>query len=589
LKNRKIHHIFVWALCVLFTDLFANQSVTCPTYTKMSCLESEQNTLPLGWCVFSILNKTGLFISSIHQYDPYIIPSTENDIPRSISISQNGLWVCYIDKNSHVPYLVRTDGTVKVRIPVHNVSPEFSQTAGFYRNSPYGTEIFYMANKYTLRAVRFAWSGNSVVFGTTRTIASIGQDAWFNTQFSAQVRVSGDRIFCREERRNSITYEYIGRSAFITIPDGGRGTAQFDDIYRWKDDAEEGVWGCGHAMSWNGAHCLANSALIGNTCVPNRKSDPMMDHKGFYVTPFRKSGSPLIDINDHIDRFGTSINWCPPVYRFGEYTDVDFTGWQFSNNSSYIIGKLAGEKTPVKGLWVVNWTTNDWTLITPQQKTLEFICAALYFGPMVDTRTFLPSGSGGGTVPGSGGPGYRVVSPNGGEHFVVGDTIDVMISSKSDGLVDILLYFGAHSARIPGFSGSVNPREQNLVRFVVPGTLPIRVWDAQSSISKTIHVSLVSDSCKIKIMDYLEGSEYFDFSDRYFSIGNSSPVLGTHASTRYDAATRPHLIISPSLSYEKMRRFGVGRGALFLINGKRVGTPSSFNHPRSSGAIIVRP
>jgi hypothetical protein len=168
----------------------------------------------------------------------------------------------------------------------------------------------------------------------------------------------------------------------VTIPDSGRGTAGETDIYAWTNNDPDTIWGCGLAMSHDGDLCLANSARVGSACVPNRKNDPPMDHKGFYITRFWRIGDPAIALDEQADLYGTSINWCPPAYRKGSFDELEFTRWSFSNDPACVVGAMRGTSVRAFGfwnsLWVVNWMTNEWTKLSPDSVTAALEDPAIY-------------------------------------------------------------------------------------------------------------------------------------------------------------------------------------------------------------------
>ena len=138
-------------------------------------------------------------------------------------------------------------------------------------------------------------------------------------------------------------------------------------------------------MSHDGQYCIANSAWIGSACVPNKRShgtinpDDAMDHKGFYMTRFFRAGDPAANLYTIPDEHGVSINWCPENYRYGSYSDVDFNGWSFSNNSDYVVGVQQGTLVAA-GVWVVKWGTNTWTCLTGQNSDgATFVSPRLFF------------------------------------------------------------------------------------------------------------------------------------------------------------------------------------------------------------------
>jgi len=519
---RKI--ILFTLICISIQGLFSEELV-CPSYTKKDNVpEPSSAELPQGWYAFYFDSLPGLYISSIQNYDPFIVPNTTHDNPRLIDISENGKWMLYIDQNTCRVFVIRPDGHGKKEISVPYADSAFPKTAGFYHASPYSSEIFYMAEKAKMAALRVEFGETATVIGEHRLIADLGTQTWFAKGFSDQYTVWRDQIYGRLDRWYG--GKYVGKTAFVTIPDSGRGIARYSNIYQWRNDQHTGRWGCGHTMSSNGEYTLANSALIGSACVPNRKNTPMMDHKGFYIAPFRCDGDSAIEIDDHIDAFGTSINWCPERLRFGSHTEVDFTSWHFSNNNDYVIGILGGSSTPYYGIWIIHWKTNAWTLVTPSDQTeKQYQDPALHFGPPVnrdalaeDTATILDPN------PKAKGSKYRVLSPNGGETYHVGDTMQIEIFSKVNARATLALRIDRYLFPLPGFEADFNPKQRNIISFVIPPALMKSVWDDVNNTSKDSAFSTVSNKCKIRLQDYSEKTEY-DESDDYFAIAPSIGIL----------------------------------------------------------------
>ena len=62
------------------------------------------------------------------------------------------------------------------------------------------------------------------------------------------------------------------------------------------------------------------------------------EHRGFIVTPFRRVTDSAITVDDHIDKYGLSINWVPMQFNYGLWDQMDFHGWSFGNNNDLAIG-----------------------------------------------------------------------------------------------------------------------------------------------------------------------------------------------------------------------------------------------------------
>jgi hypothetical protein len=365
----------------------------CPSYTKnRDTLEAfdlgVQNSLFAGFVVYRINNQQGLYRTPLQSYDPQIVPGTESASPFNITLSDDGLWVMFFDSESQELVIQRLDGTGRMTSWMWGI-----RTGGFYRRSPHGTEIYYFDGTACVSAMQVNLSGEQaqLLDGTQRSIVDLGWERRLDGAYAnSGSSVVADQVFLREDDpANPIGY--AGRTAFITIPDSGRGTAGLSNIHPWTDTSFEALWGCGHAMSHDGVFCLANSSLIGSACVPNRLNDPAMDHKGFYITKFWRDTDPPVLIHEIADVYGTSINWAPPAYRQGLFDEVDFTGWQFSNDPRFVVGALGGTRLEEfgleNGLWVVNWVSNTWTRITPDSLLLQVADPAIHF---TDPNPVLP-------------------------------------------------------------------------------------------------------------------------------------------------------------------------------------------------------
>jgi hypothetical protein len=112
-------------------------------------------------------------------------------------------------------------------------------------------------------------------------------------------------------------------------------------------------------------------------------------------------------------------------------------------------------------------------------------------------------------------PAFKVISPNGGEHWKVGDSVTVRLGANSKG-TSALAYLvvkgpaGTRRLRLPGTSATndINPRTTCEVSFRIPATLT----------EGGIAYSLVSDTVKVRLAAYNLETLYFDESDAPFSI-----------------------------------------------------------------------
>jgi len=381
-------------------------ALTCPAYTHKTAIKGQISSLPAGWFVYAEEWGNGLYKSSIQSYSPSVIPSTESDQPRSIDISDDGKWIVYatgVGEYGARCYIVSTAGKFKTEIPTNHAN-----TVRFLRNSPYGTEIFYTHSRSKFHAVKVTLQDNAAPqIGQDRTVADFSSDWNYEITIwggsDGQYGVYGDQIVGK--MGEPVNGAQVNRTAFITIPDQGRGIAGPEDIYKWANDhpnsleSDGSYWGCGFTMSHDGQMCLQNSAWIGNECLPSKYSTVqidgqtyLMDHKGPYITKFLRSGSLPIEINAQIldPAYGVSINWCPTEYWIGNYMDLEFNEWSFSNSNQFVIGALKGRIAPRKAIWILQWSTNTWTMITPDQNNTVYTDPAVYFTGVIKTVTPVP-------------------------------------------------------------------------------------------------------------------------------------------------------------------------------------------------------
>lgn len=112
-------------------------------------------------------------------------------------------------------------------------------------------------------------------------------------------------------------------------------------------------------------------------------------------------------------------------------------------------------------------------------------------------------------------PAFKVIYPNGGEQFKVGDSITVRLGANAKGN-SALAYFvvknpaGTRRLRLPGTSAtsSMNPRTTCEVSFRIPETIT----------EGGTAYSLVSDTVKVRVAAYNLETLFFDESDAPFSI-----------------------------------------------------------------------
>jgi hypothetical protein len=493
--------------CVTLVDTFyvlPNDTIPvgCPPYTRKDNIQGHQWHLPSGFFVFAYdwaSQINGLFISKINKFQPSIIPNTRSDFPRSIGISKNGNWILYI--NDSKPYLITRDGNKKVPVPTKNSV----DMAVFYRSSPYGEEICYtgtIVSQPVIHSVQVTLD-STPVFGNDRIIADL--TGKFRIERYYNFGVSRDGIL------GAFTLLYQDtirlRMGFLTIPDGGRGIAGPDNMYKWKNDDNRQFWGCNATLSHDGSQALYIGGAAGfglgyTNCLPP-------EHQGFVVTPFRRDNDPPIDIDEHIVKYALSLNWCPKEYRFGKWDEMDFRGWSFSNRNDYAIGCQAGTLSPIKALWMVDWQSNIWTMLTPPDSNISVDQggAAVFFS---DSFSMVDDGN----------PYYRVIYPNGGEVFKVGQQCTVKVASQRDGNagVKISLQNGLYSFMLPSITHAINPYVDSTVIFSIPETFTLKRYSQALGGIEEIPISTISDSCRICVQDYNATNGFGDCSMGFFRI-----------------------------------------------------------------------
>ena len=116
--------------------------------------------------------------------------------------------------------------------------------------------------------------------------------------------------------------------------------------------------------------------------------------------------------------------------------DVDFWGWYFSNDNDYVIGRQMGYLNE-NGVWMIDWRNNIWYRLTPVERNILTQQPAVYFytnnqstpvGEPCEEDTSekpLPYDP---TID-EFNPNYKILYPNGGEAFVVGQQCTVKVTT----------------------------------------------------------------------------------------------------------------------------------------------------------------
>jgi hypothetical protein len=109
-------------------------------------------------------------------------------------------------------------------------------------------------------------------------------------------------------------------------------------------------------------------------------------------------------------------------------------------------------------------------------------------------------------------PQYRVIRPNGGEIFYVGEQCTVVVHSAvaANAVLSLRIAGGHYSYPLRGAMGTINPYIDTMIVFTAQDTFVVR---------DTIKTCMISDSCYIALTDYeVSVNGYRDYSDCYFAI-----------------------------------------------------------------------
>jgi hypothetical protein len=359
---------------------------SCPPFTHKTTITGVRDSLPDGWFVFGLSGQTGLNYCKTRSGTPTIINNTNTDSISDVDISDDGLWILYLNKQS-TAYLIKPDGTGKTPLSLGS-GIIYAQFHHHY--SP--AEIVYIGDQGRVYRVgyHFGVLGNAI-FDSTKVIVDFRTDTTkASTDLSAVMVNYSQFSICKNEFVCTLEIPIppdtmnpplgnppLGtddRTSYVTIPNQGAGIARGKNIYKYLTTDSSAWYGCGITVSNDGARVLANSNAFGGTsgCVPNQLLNPPMDHKGFYITCFMYDTMPSVPRDSVVlsANYGISINWCPSQYRIGTYRQLGFSAWSFSNDNDWVVGEQEGTNTPLKGVWIVNIPTNTWTLAYTASSTV---------------------------------------------------------------------------------------------------------------------------------------------------------------------------------------------------------------------------
>jgi hypothetical protein len=464
----------------------------CPIIPKIDPPIKNSSTLPGGLLAYSYSGAGTIFLSPINKWAPVALPGIISSA-NNIFFSDNGHWLLY--SNDSCVFIVNINGKYKTKVPV---TSSFT-TCGFYRSSPYGQEIFYDSKQSEiLKAIPVMFSDTSVLFGTERLIADLGNKFDFDDYY--QINVVKDQIWSGiKPVVNDTSYK---RSGFLTIPDSGKGVALPENVYKFSDNNNEEVYGCNHTMSHDGDYCVAIPGHAGETgdfshCAPAA-------HKGFYVTRFYHDKDPPVDTREQVHRYSYSLNWCPSQYMFGLWDEVDFNLYQFSNNSRILIATQSGSLSPRKGIWAIDWKDNIWYPLSPDSIQIEAIGIAAFIGEY-DTHVFdsllqiNDTSTSDTTIKNP--IGYKILRPSAGEFFHPGDQCTIKVVSVENGNASIKLQFDKYGFNL--FQTAVNPKKDSIFTYIIPPYFLSRRIHNGVLYTDTLRPN--SSRCRIAVEHYTPG------------------------------------------------------------------------------------
>jgi hypothetical protein len=346
-----------------------------PSWLKRDkVLVGNAGDLPDGFVVYSlgqmqtngkksyIGHLPGVVRSPLREHKPALLPGTENDHEIAhLDISEDGDWLLFSStpRPSTTPeqpmtgegrrlIVCRVDGTAREEVPVTRDGAQSLLLSGFYRRSPLGPEIFYSRNPSTIVAVKLDSSEGRPRFGPQRILCA--GIAWDNDD---SMSVSGNHLHGR-----------LGElSRYVTIPDGGRGVAGPDNLWRFAGKTK---YGCAVTLSHDGALAVSNPTQLEKVDrYPAPGQTFPIWHRGFVVLPFKEDHEPPLDIADYYFQHAVSANWVMAAMRPGNH---DYSQWHATNDREYVIGREISRKPDAFGCWMVHWPTNTWTRLTPPDK-----------------------------------------------------------------------------------------------------------------------------------------------------------------------------------------------------------------------------
>ncbi len=327
--------------------LYSCGSTSCPPSVKTEGTILDRADLPLeGYLVY--LSNNRMYKTDLKTFDPEEITGAGTcGSPHPLQFSDDGKWILYCNNE-----IIKIDGSGKKRLaPVGKVV--------WLRNSYRGTNDILTLSGKKVSVGQIILSENNTVCDT---MVEVGDNLNIREDFFA----AGHKYFTGQNSKSEITHpwgesEETYNGGFWEIPSTGKVSS--GDMFRACPIA---TYVCAQTFSPDGKLVAGNFEHGYQDCMPEQ-------HKGFCVTPVREfDGAP----EDWILQDDISVNFVPAEYELesGETTNLrngnvpsnDFSFYEWTNKEDWIAGVHYGNSTQVFGAWLINWKTNQWTLLTDE-------------------------------------------------------------------------------------------------------------------------------------------------------------------------------------------------------------------------------
>ena len=119
-------------------------------------------------------------------------------------------------------------------------------------------------------------------------------------------------------------------------------------------------------------------------------------------------------------------------------------------------------------------------------------------------------------------PLYRIIYPNGGEVFAIGQQCTVKVTAEYSGNAVLEIAIGKMMYKPDDFNQSMKLPGDSCLVFMVPESLSTRVYDPEKKKNVTVSISSITDSSLLKLTDYAD-LRYYDYTDCSFIIAGETP------------------------------------------------------------------